>query len=353
MRKDYYKILGITDEEKKLQGDDFVKVIKPKYRVLAMKYHPDKNPGDKEAESKFKDAAEAYEVLSDTKKRSEYDNPMSEFNFSGGSSMDDILRHFRDSFGDFDPFGGFGFTHKETVRRGTDIQGTVTFTLEDVLNGVQKTVKYKKLVKCHECHGTGRNKNTHEEPCPYCHGTGRLRQSNGWMTMEQTCPHCKGVGKIIKNPCSVCGGTGMERVTAEETFNLPKGIINGMNFSIEGKGNDAASSDGIPGNLYITLKELPHDTFIRDGYNLLLNINVNVFDALTGCKTTVKGLDGSDIQIEIPQCSEEGTTIRYVGNGLPIYNSSEVGDLFCKVHIVMPKSLTKAQLKSIGKIKKS
>ena len=132
MEKDYYKILGITDEEKKLQGDDFVKVIKPKYRVLAMKYHPDKNPGDKEAESKFKDAAEAYEVLSDTKKRAEYDNPMSGFSFSGGSSMDDILRHFRDSFGDFDPFGGFGITYKERVQRGTDIQGTVTFTLEDV-----------------------------------------------------------------------------------------------------------------------------------------------------------------------------------------------------------------------------
>ena len=156
-RKEYYNRLGVTDEEKKLQGDDFVKVIKQKYRKLAIKYHPDKNPGNKEAEDKFKDADEAYDVLSDQKKRSEYDNPMSIFSFSSGSSMDDILKHFRDSFGDFDPFGGFGFTRQETIQRGASIKGVVNYTLEDVLNGVQKTVKYKRLVRCHEFHGTGKN----------------------------------------------------------------------------------------------------------------------------------------------------------------------------------------------------
>ena len=350
-RKDYYNILGVTDEEKKLQGDDFVKVIKPKYRKLAIKYHPDKNPGNKEAEEKFKDAAEAYDVLSDQKKRSEYDNPMSSFSFSSGSSMDDILKHFRDSFGDFDPFGGFGFTRQETIQRGASIKGVVNYTLEDVLNGVQKTVKYKRLVRCHECHGTGKNEYTKEEMCPHCNGTGRIRQSNSWMTMEQTCPHCQGKGKIIKNPCKSCNGSGLETITVEETFNIPKGVINDMSLIVGGKGNETPQENGIPGDLYITLKELPHKTFIRDGYNLLVGINISVFDALTGCNKTIKGLDGSDILIDIPQCSEENTTIVCSGKGLPIYNKTTVGDLICKIHIVMPKSLTKSQLKSIEKLK--
>ena len=350
-RKDYYKILGVTDEEKKLTGDAFVKAIKPKYRKICLANHPDKNPGNKEAEERFKDAAEAYEVLSNKEKRAEYDNPMSNFRFSGSSNMEDILRHFSSSFG-FNPFHDFGFG-QNTVQKGSSIRGTVTFTLEDVLNGFTKKVKFKKQVRCQNCHGTGKTSQTIEEACPHCHGLGMIRQSNGWMTMEQTCPHCGGTGKVIKNPCPSCGGSGLETQIVEESFTFPKGAISGLTVELKGRGHETATPNGINGDVYITLQEAPHQIFRRDGNDLLLDVNVGVLDAITGCKKKVKTLSGKTIEITIPQGSDEYNEIYVTGEGLPQYNSNIVGDLVCKLHIVMPKSLTDKQKKLINNLKKT
>lgn len=341
-KKDYYKILGITEDEKKLKGDEFNKILKRNFRKLSLKYHPDKNPGDKDAEEKFKDVAEAYDTL--LNKRDEYDNPMSGFSFSGPSDIDEILRQFRHSF-------GFGFGDgMDTQEVGDDVSGTVTFTLEEALNGTTKKVRYRRHVRCNKCNGTGIGKNGKKVKCSHCGGHGRIVQSNGWMTMEQTCPYCGGSGEEIKNPCKSCNGTGLREVVEEESFKLGKGIAEGMAFVKRGKGNEVASADGKSGDLYIVLKEI-HGRFERRGDDVLTTIDVNVFDAITGCKMSVKGLDGKYFDVEIPKCSEEDSIVTCKGKGLPRYSDTYVGNLICRIHIKMPKSLSDSQIKAIKEIK--
>lgn len=346
-KKDYYKILNLSEDDKKLPKEEFLKKEKKNFKALAIKYHPDKNPNNKDAEIKFKDINEAHQVLSDYDgKKQEYDNPMSNFQFAGFSGMDDILKHFASSFG-FHSFDNFGF-----IQKGANIRGTVTFTLEDVLNGFTKKVKFNKQVKCHTCHGTGKSPQTTEETCPYCRGTGQLKSSSGWMTMIETCPHCHGTGKIIKNPCHNCNGTGLEVKTTEETFTFPKGAIDGFTAELKGKGHEAPTPNGVPGDVYIVLKELEHPKFQRHGDNLVTTVNVDVCDAISGCKKIIQTLSGESVTITIPQGVEESYQITLTGHGLPSYDSLIVGDLICKVHIVMPKNLTDKQKKAVENLKK-
>ena len=351
-RKDYYKILGITEEEKKLTGDAFVKAIKPKYKKLALKYHPDRNPNNKEAEKKFKEAAEAFDVLSDEKKRSEYDNPMSGFSFggTGNMNMDDIMKHFHTHFG-FDDF--FGTRNQNTIQKGATIRGSVTYTLEDALNGTTKKIRFTKQKVCTTCHGTGKDEHSRVETCPHCHGTGRIIRGNSFMQIQETCPTCKGQGYVVINPCKTCGGTGLEPETVEKSFGLPKGVQDGMTFIISNDGNEVPGEGNIPGDVVVILRELPHEKFKRDGNNLLMTIDVNVVDAILGGKQTVTTLNGKKVDITIPKGSEEGTKIRVSGHGLPQYQSSYVGDLICSIHIKIPKNLSDKDIKTLEKLKKS
>ena len=242
MKIDYYSLLGITDEERKLPKDEFLKVLKKKYRELCIKYHPDKNPGDKSAEEKFKDAAEAYEVLGDEKKRAEYDNPASNFDFRasggpdfGGMGMEDILRHFN--------MGGMGFDFdfgrpKERNTKGTSIRIPMKLTLEEMYSGVTKKVKYKRFEPCDHCGGSGMTSESKKKVCRSCGGSGTVFGGNSFMAMTQTCPTCGGQGYIIEKPCSHCHGHGIvQKVTDETEIKLNKGLLDGMNVILGGKGN--------------------------------------------------------------------------------------------------------------------
>lgn len=349
-RKDYYKILGITDEEKKLQGEDFNKVLKKKFRKIALQYHPDRNPGNVEIETKFKEANEAYDTLSDAQKRTEYDNPMSGFQYSGGGNMDDILKHFASAFG-FNPFGG---NQGPTIVKGEDLKFRISFTLEEALTGATKRIKYPKKVKCHVCNGTGKDKNTTVETCPHCGGHGRIRQANGWMVMEQTCPHCGGSGNIVKNPCSHCKGSGFETQMVEETITIPQGAQDMMVTILEGKGNVSPTEGGPNGDVYITLVEVPHTVFQRDNRNNITRVvDVDVFDAITGCSKKIGLPDGRTVHITVPSGSEENSEVRLKGEGVPFINHLDRrGDLICKVHIKMPKNLNEKKIKQIKDFKK-
>lgn len=349
-RKDYYKILEVTDEERKLTGDAFKNAIKPHYRKISLKYHPDKNPGNKEAEEKFKEATEAWSVLSDPQKRAEYDNPMSNFSFTGNMDMEDIIRHFNMDFDDFGPFeSGWG----NRVMKGSDIDGTLNLTLEDIYNGVDKKIRIKRKKVCHTCNGTGKDSNSKEELCRYCNGTGFITQRNGFVLMRSTCPHCGGVGKFVVNPCHTCGGSGLEDEVIEKVISIPKGIQKNTRLKFNSLGNEIPGENSIPGDLNIFINELPHKTFNREGNDLVTIINVSVIDAILGCKMPINTINNKKVEVTIPRGSEEGKHIIINGYGLPIYNSNMFGSLICVIHIVMPKNITNKEVKKLEELRKS
>lgn len=355
MEKDFYKILELTDEEKKLHGDEFNKIIKKKYRELSLKYHPDRNPGNKEAEEKFKEVAEAYSVLSDENKRAEYDNPMrsgafnSGFHFSGFGDINDILKDF--GFGD--PFGSMGFGgNRNVVMKGSDTRLRFSVSLRDMFNGVKKKIRYSRYDKCDECNGTGVQGNAKIEKCEMCKGTGRVVQHNGFMQIMSTCPNCGGQGTIIKNPCHCCGGHGIVLKKTEVDIEIPKGANVGMTLMSRGLGNAPEKMNGQYGDLIVTLYQKDDDDeFIRDGSDLLKEIEIPVLDAITGCDVKVETIDDKILSVKIPQGSEDGKTIRLRGYGMTVYGSDERGDLYGKVKIKMPKSLTDDEKKTIESLK--
>ena len=348
-RKDYYAILGVTDEEKKLQGDEFKKCIKAKYRKIAIENHPDRNPNNKEAEQRFKDAAEAYNVLSDNKKRSEYDNPASNFNFEGfsggGMSMEDILRQFTSGFG-FNPFGSdFGFNMNMGAsngpQKGANMRLRVGITLTDILNGAKKTLKYKRKERCEKCHGTGMDEHSHKETCSVCGGTGSQMHQDGVFQTITTCSHCHGKGHIITNPCSCCGGSGLQEKMNTIEFTVPKGAMDGMQFIIKGGGNQGAGENGVNGDLYILLVELDDDKFVRMGNDIRFVMSIPVIDCIVGGETEVVTLEGKRLKTKIPECVEEGTEINFRGYGLPVYgNDSQRGNLVGVITHKMPTSIS-------------
>lgn len=351
-RKDYYKILDVTEEEKKLPFSEFSDVIKKKYRKLSLKYHPDRNQNKseserKEAEDKFKELSEAYSVLSDEKKKSEYDNPMSNFQFNGfgGASFEDIMRSF-------DPFGNFGFGGNEKrVVKGQSIRIAVGLTLEEMYEGVKKTVKYKRNGKCSHCNGSGKTSKTKEELCAHCGGTGQIfTQRGGWQTVS-TCPHCNGKGKKLINPCPHCNGSGMSQETNQVELNIPKGISEGFQFTVQGEGCIAEQNNGVKGDLIVLIKEKEHDTFIRDGNDLYYEIEVPIIDAILGGTKTVKTIDGKTLSTKIPQGVEDGTKIRFIGKGMPVYGHNSYGNMYAIVKLVLPKKLNDNEIKLLQELK--
>lgn len=366
-KRDYYEVLGVS---KGASADE----IKKAYRKMAIKYHPDKNPGDKEAEEKFKEAAEAYDVLSDADKRAKYDqfgHSMGPQGFgggagggfysSGGMSMEDIFAHFGDIFGGrmggMGGFSGFegatGGRPRQHVNKGTDLRITVKVTLKDIMNGVDKKLKIPRMVACPHCKGTGAKDGTAFHTCQRCHGTGyitRVQQSIfGAVQSEAVCPECNGEGKIISEKCSYCNGTGIERKEEVVSFHIPAGVEDGMTLTLRGQGN-APRHGGVNGDLLIVIQEEKDSELIRDGNDLIYNLMLDFPTAALGGNADIPTVDGR-ARLKIAAGTQPGKVLRLRGKGLPEMNSSNRGDLLVNVMVYVPESLTDAEKAAIESLK--
>ena len=356
-KRDYYEVLEVAKTAT-------VEEIKKAYRKKAIQYHPDKNPGDKEAEEKFKEAAEAYEVLSDPDKRSRYDqfghqgvNGGFGGGFGGGGmSMEDIFSHFGDIFGgSFGGFGGFssgGSRSRRRTNRGSDLRVKVKLTLKEIATGVEKKIKVKKYVSCKACNGTGAEKGTSYTTCSTCNGSGvvtRVQQTIlGAMQSTTTCPTCGGEGRIITKKCPECNGEGVRLEEEVITLNIPAGVADGMQLSMSGKGN-AARHGGVNGDLLILIEEEPHPELLRDENDLIYNLLLNFSTAALGGTVEVPTIDGK-AKVKIDAGTQPGKVLRLRGKGLPSVNRYGVGDLSVNVSVYVPESLNTEEKRTIEKL---
>ena len=356
-KRDYYEVLEVAKTAT-------VEEIKKAYRKKAIQYHPDKNPGDKEAEEKFKEAAEAYEVLSDPDKRSRYDqfghqgvNGGFGGGFGGGGmSMEDIFSHFGDIFGgSFGGFGGFssgGSRSRRRTNRGSDLRVKVKLTLKEIATGVEKKIKVKKYVSCKACNGTGAEKGTSYTTCSTCNGSGvvtRVQQTIlGAMQSTTTCPTCGGEGRIITKKCPACNGEGVRLEEEVITLNIPAGVADGMQLSMSGKGN-AARHGGVNGDLLILIEEEPHPELLRDENDLIYNLLLNFSTAALGGTVEVPTIDGK-AKVKIDAGTQPGKVLRLRGKGLPSVNRYGVGDLLVNVSVYVPESLNTEEKRTIEKL---
>lgn len=363
-KRDYYEVLEVSRSAS-------VDEIKKAYRKLAIKYHPDRNPGDAEAEAKFKEAAEAYDVLHDPQKRQQYDQfgfdaPSggfgggSPFGGAGGFSMDDIFSMFGDVFGGHGGgFGGFGGGGQQAPKyRGSDLRLKVRLSLQEVATGVTKKFKVRKDVTCEHCHGTGAEGGSGTETCPNCHGSGveiRTQQSMFGMIQTQTACHvCGGEGTIIKNKCTHCQGEGVVKGEEVVEINIPAGVAEGMVVNVPGKGN-AGKHNGVTGNIQVYIEEEPNDTFVRDGQNVIYNLLLDFPTAVLGGQVDIPTIDGSNVKIKIEPGTQPGKTLRLRGKGLPAVQGygTGIGDLVVHISIYVPKELTKSEKKAIEELRDS
>jgi len=365
-KRDYYEVLEVP---KTASAEE----IKKAYRKKAIQYHPDKNPGDKEAEEKFKEAAEAYEVLSDPQKRQRYD----QFGFAGmggaggfsggGMSMEDIFSHFGDIFegagfdlGDIGEMfmGGRSSSRGSRARRGSDMRVKVRLTLEEIASGCEKKIKVRKLVQCKDCHGTG-SADGRTETCPTCKGTGRvIRQQRGifgMMQVQSDCDTCSGEGTIIKNKCPKCGGQGVVRDEEIISITIPAGVMGGMQLTVPGKGN-AAPHGGVSGDLLVLIEEEEHKDFIRQESDLIYNLLLDMPTAVLGGQVQIPTLTG-DVKITITPGTQPGKVLRMRGKGLPRIDqygrSYGTGDLLINVGVYIPEKLNKDERKLIEQLQNS
>ncbi len=360
-KRDYYEVLGVA---KSATADE----IKKAYRKAAIKYHPDKNPGDKEAEEKFKEAAEAYDVLSNPEKRSKYDqfgHSMGPQGFGGGGfgggfggfsgggmSMEDIFAQFGDIFGGRFSGGGFGGAAgrgtsrgRKPVRKGSDLRINVKLSLADIASGVTKTLKIPTNDACTACKGTGAKDGTAFTTCPTCHGQGTIVQMQqtmfGAMQSEAVCPQCHGDGKIISTPCQQCSGTGVQRKENTVSFNIPAGVSDGMVLTIKGKGN-APAHGGVNGDLQVVINEIKHPELIRDGNDVIYNLMLDIPTATLGGAVEVPTITGR-ARLNIPAGTQPGKVLRLRGKGVPDPNGGTRGDELINVMVYIPENLTAEQ----------
>ena len=364
-KRDYYEVLGV---EKNASEDE----IKKAYRKIAIKYHPDRNPGDKEAEEKFKEAAEAYDVLHDPKKRQQYDQfgfngPMGGGGFDGfggaAMNMDDIFSMFGDIFGGhgfgggFGGFGGGGGRGRQQMRGG-DLRLKVKLTLEEINKGVTKKFKVRKDIECSHCHGSGAEGGSGKETCPTCHGSGVITHTTqsifGMMQTQGVCPTCHGSGEVIKNKCHECGGTGVVKGEEVVEINIPAGVAEGMVINVPGKGN-AGPNNGINGDIQVFIEEEPNDTFVRDGNDLIYNLLLDFPTAALGGEVDVPTIEGSKLKIKIESGTQPGKTLRLRGKGLPAvqgYGNGR-GDLVVNISVYVPKTLSREEKQMLEQMKNS
>jgi len=363
-KRDYYEILGVaknaTEEE-----------IKKAYRKKALLFHPDKNPGNKEAEEKFKEAAEAYEILSHSEKRQRYDQfghagvggasgGGGGFGGAGGFSMDDIFSQFGDIFGGHfgggSPFGGGGGQRGgQHVNRGSNLRVKVKLNLQEIAKGAEKKIKVKKAVACTTCNGTGAESGNAYSTCNTCRGTGAVtRVTNtilGRMQTQSACPDCQGEGKIITKKCTQCNGEGISQQEEVITINIPAGVAEGMQLSMGGKGN-AARRGGINGDLLILIEEEAHPELLRDENDLVYNLLLSIPTAVLGGTVEIPTIEGK-VKVKIEPGTQPGKMLRLRGKGLPTVNQYGTGDLLVNISVYIPEALSRDEKKTIEKLEES
>ncbi len=358
-KRDYYEVLGVNKGAGKEE-------IKKAYRQMAIKYHPDKNPGDSSAEESFKEAAEAYEVLSDDNKRARYDqyghagvNGGGGFG-GGGMTVEDIFSQFGDIFGGhFSGFGGFGgFGSRggsRRVNKGTDLRVKVKLNLQEIANGVEKKIKVNKYISCKSCSGTGAAQGSSYSTCSTCRGSGYVtRVTNtllGQMQSTSPCPSCQGEGKMITDRCTSCSGEGIVRDSEVISLKIPAGVAEGMQMSVSGKGN-AARRGGVNGDLLVLIEEEKHPDLLRDGNDLIFNLYVSFPDATLGAPVEIPTVEGK-VKIKIEPGTQPGKVLRLRGKGLPDVNGYGRGDLLVSINVWVPKNLTKEERVLIERLSSS
>ncbi len=359
-KRDYYEVLDVSKEAS-------AEEIKKAYRKKAIKHHPDKNPGDKEAEERFKEAAEAYEVLGNAEKRQRYDQfghagvgGAAGGGFGGGMTMEDIFSHFGDIFGGgfgggFSGFGGFGSQRGQRVNKGSNLRVKVKLTLSEIANGVEKKIKVKKLVACSHCNGTGAENSSAFNTCSTCKGSGQVtRISNtilGQMQTTSSCPTCNGEGRTITKKCPHCNGEGLMRSEEVLSINIPAGVEEGMQLSVSGKGN-AARRGGVNGDLLVLIQEEQHPELIRNGRDLIYNLQLSVPEAILGTPREIPTVEGK-VKVKIDAGTQPGKILRLRGKGLPDVNGYSRGDLLVHINVWIPKDLSKDEQKTIEKLNES
>ena len=338
-QRDYYDILGVSRD---VDGKD----LKKAYRKLAMKYHPDRNPDDKDADAKFKEATEAYEILGDPQKRAAYDqyghagvDPNAAGGFGGGAGAGGFSDIFGDVFGDI--FGGGGGGGRGGPQRGSDLRYTLDLTLEEAVRGVEKKIRIPTLVGCETCDGSGAKPGTHPKTCGTCNGMGQVRMQQGFFSVQQTCPTCRGQGTIIEDPCNRCHGRGVKEETKTLSVKIPAGVDTGDRIRLAGEG-EAGSMGGPSGDLYVQVSVRDHALFSRDGRNLYCDVPISIVDAALGGELEVPTLDGR-VKLKIPAETQSGKMFRLRGKGVTPVRGGGAGDLMCRVQVETPVNLTEQQ----------
>ncbi|MFP5520332.1 MAG: molecular chaperone DnaJ [Bdellovibrionia bacterium] len=349
-QRDYYEILGVS---KDADGD----TIKKAYRKLAMQFHPDRNPGDKEAEEKFKEAAAAYEVLSDSQKRAQYDRfGHNAFNqgMGGGAGgftdVEDIFSHFGDIFGDFFGGGQRRPRDRNAPRRGSDLRYVTEVTLKDVISGLEREIEFETETSCDSCQGTGAEKGSGVDTCHTCHGAGQVIRSQGFFQMASTCPTCHGQGTVIKNPCKSCKGKGRKVTKRKIRLNIPAGVDTGTRLRVSGEG-EGGFRGGPAGDLYVEIRVKDDKRFERDGDNLIAEIDVPYVQMLLGGEFEVDTVTGK-ANIEIPRGAKPGASVKLQGQGLPSLRGNRRGDIYYHINVEFPEKISKEEEKHLREIAK-
>jgi molecular chaperone DnaJ len=341
-KRDYYEVLGVSRTCTEVE-------MKSAFRKLAMQYHPDRNPGDHEAEVKFKEINEAYQTLSDAQKRAAYDRFGHEAFANGGAGGPGFGNDFSDFMSDiFENFFGGDARARGGGRasggreRGSDMRYNLEISLDEAFHGKTAELKIPTSITCETCSGTGAKAGSKPKPCPTCGGAGRVRATQGFFSIERTCPNCHGRGEVIDDPCTDCGGAG--RVTRERTLsvNIPAGVEDGTRIRLAGEGG-AGSRGGPAGDLYIFLSLKPHPFYQRDGADLFCRVPISMVTAALGGDFSVPTMSGTDAQVKVPEGTQSGKQFRLRGKGMPVLRSRDVGDLYIQVVVETPQKLTKRQ----------
>ena len=349
-KRDYYEVLGIN---KSATADQ----IKSAYRKLAVKYHPDKNPDDKSAEEKFKEASEAYHVLSNSERKQSYDNFghaafESGGRGQGGFSNFDFSEHFSDIFEDFfgEGFGGGRRRGRRANYRGSDLRYDLSITLEEAYKGKKQDIKFSTSEKCNTCSGSGSKAGHDAGSCSMCGGRGQVRSSQGFFTVQQTCPQCGGAGEEITHPCTSCGGQGKKQATKRLSVTIPKGVDDGTRIRLSGKG-EAGSRGAGSGDLYLFINVYSHDLFKRSDENLFFEFPVSIADAALGTSIEIPTIDGSKAKIKIPAGTQSGKQFRLREKGMPHMRGGGYGDLYVQVNTEVPVNLNSEQKELLEKFR--
>ena len=353
-KRDYYDVLGVN---KSASPEE----LKSAYRKLAVKYHPDKNPGDKAAEDKFKEASEAYGVLSDKSKKENYDNfghaafengggGRGGFGGFGGFSGADFSDIFEDFFGDFGG-GRQSSRGRSSNNRGSDLRYDLSISLEEAYLGKKQNIQFSTSEKCNTCKGNGSKPGSSPDRCTYCGGNGRVRSNQGFFTVQQTCPQCAGSGEEITNPCSDCNGQGNKQTSKKISVTIPKGVDDGTRIRLAGKG-EAGTRGGASGDLYLFINVASHELFKRSDVNLFYEFPISIVDAALGTTIEIPTIDGKKAKIKIPDGTQDGKQFRLKGKGMPFMRRGDFGDLYVQIKTEVPVYLNKEQKDLLERFRK-